>query len=502
MREVALELEPLPGGVAPRAVSIPAGEWLQFKRDLAHTGLNTQERGAITADTLAARWSVQVTEPGSRAASGPVIANIRGRWEVFVAVCQGGEGCTAHRPGKVVALDGGTGEVIWSRQLPGNAQADPYAPLLADVDADGRRELVVAANNANKVFALRTEDEPGGKAGSIQWTFTFDAGWSSEAAPTAANIDPSDAALEVLLGTDLRATGNPAKFYAINGATGKAKGAPFQARRRRAADPRCTEINKIDSSAPAVASVGGSLKVYVGAWDGYFYALEWRRTPRPGLYAKWQLKLPAYAGRSSDCTVRKVRDGAVIGQIVPGGGLEVAFGYMAEPRTDPDYPTARLRVVNANGLGLVADAPIPDWKSSPSIGDLVPGTPGLEIAAGRYRGVYAARVTPGGALVTVWDRDIGDGNGGFGGNRSSPAIADITGDGKLDVIIGIEGERDTALVAYEGATGEPEWTYVVHAPGIDGSPAVGDIDGDGQLEVVFFAIDGKVYALDRHADVP
>jgi hypothetical protein len=267
-------------------------------------------------------------------------------------------------------------------------------------------------------------------------------------------------------------------------------------------DPRCTEIDKIDSSAPAVATVGSVATIYVGAWDGYFYALQWKATPRPGLYRRWEAALPRYNGRASDCSLRKVRDGAVLGQIVPGGPLEVAFGYMAEPKSDPDYPTARVRVLSANGLGLVADAAIQDWKSSPSIGDLAPTVPGLEIAGGRYRGVYAARVTSAGKLVRIWDQAVGDGNGGFGGNRSSPAIADITGDGRLDVIIGIEGEVDTSMRAYEGATGALEWSFPVHPPGVDGSPAVGDIDGDGQLEVVFFAIDGRVYALDRRADVP
>jgi len=487
---------------AQKAVSIPGGQWLQFKRDLAHSGLNAQESGAITTDTLALRWSTAVADPGSRAAGGPVIANIAGRWTVFVAVCEGGNGCFADVPGRVEALDGATGHVIWHTSLPGKAQTDPYAPLLADVDGDGNLELVVTTNNTNQVFALRTVDEAGGPAGSIQWTFTFDTGWTSEAAPTAANIDPSDAAPEVILGTSSNGRPAGAKVYAINGVTGKAKGAPFASRRRILADPNCSEIDKIDSSAPAVASVGGSLKIYVGAWDGYFYALEWRTSPKPGLYRKWEMALPKYVGKPGDCTVRKVRDGAVIGQIVPGGGLEVAFGYMAEPRADPDYPTARLRVVSANGLGLIADTAIPDWKSSPSVGDLLPGTAGLEIAGGRYKGVYAARVTTAGKLVRIWDHDIGDGNGGFGGNRSSPAIADINGDGRLDVIIGIEGDRDTGLVAYDGATGATEWTFPVGPPGIDGSPAVGDIDGDGQLEVVFFAIDGKVYALDRRADVP
>lgn len=491
--------------VAPAAGYPASGEWTQFKRNLPHTGLNRDLTGRITADRLKRRWRTQIVDPGSRAAGSPVIARIGGTWQVIAAECGGGN-CNSSVGGVVTALDGVSGDPLWTTPLPEHAQADPYAPLIEDVDADGYREIVVTANNANKVFALRAENEPGYARGTVQWTFTFDDGWSSEAAPTAANIDPSDGALEILLGTDSRNTRKRAKFYAIDGATGHAKGKPFRARRRYLKDARCVapgstpsepiEINKIDSSAPAVAKVAGGLKIYVGAWDGFLYELEWRTSPSPGLYKVSEDRLPRFNGDSNDCSVRKVRDGAVVGQVVPGGPPEVVFGYMAEPTGQPDYPTARLRVVSADGLGLIADAGIPDWKSSPSLGDLLPGKPGLEIAGGRYKGVYAARVTAAGNLDAFWDKDIGDGNGGFGGNRSSPAIADIDNDGTLEVIEGIEGDVNTGMRAYNGRTGALEWEYPVDAPGVDGSPAVGDIDGDGKLEVVFFAIDGYVYALD------
>src|SRR4029078_3101802 len=82
---------------------------------------------------------------------------------------------TCDQGGYVYALDAATGADVWPRTvLPNGSQSDPYAPLLADVHADGRRELVLASNNSPYVYALRTEDEGAGKpAGSIQWTFTF-----------------------------------------------------------------------------------------------------------------------------------------------------------------------------------------------------------------------------------------------------------------------------------------------------------------------------------------
>ena len=62
-------LPPAPGALAasatsPQAASIAGGQWLQFKRDLAHTGLNSTERGAITADELG-RKMAEVEARGS-----------------------------------------------------------------------------------------------------------------------------------------------------------------------------------------------------------------------------------------------------------------------------------------------------------------------------------------------------------------------------------------------------------------------------------------------------
>jgi hypothetical protein len=93
----------------PVSAAGSAAEWRPFMRDAPHTGLNATEIGAITADTLALRWSTRVADPGSRAATGPVVAMVGGRRAVFVAVCKGGNGCVADVPGRVLALDGATG---------------------------------------------------------------------------------------------------------------------------------------------------------------------------------------------------------------------------------------------------------------------------------------------------------------------------------------------------------------------------------------------------------
>jgi outer membrane protein assembly factor BamB len=90
---------------------------------------------------------------------------------------------------------------------------------------------------------------------------------------------------------------------------------------------------------------------------------------------------------------------------------------------------------------------------------------------------------------------------------SSPALADLNGDGALDVVFtspadapGV-GPRVVALTADAEAPGEGRllWTYEVPNPGgsVDQyGPAIVDANGDGSPDVVFSARDGFVRAVD------
>ena len=76
--------------------------------------------------------------------------------------------------------------------------------------------------------------------------------------------------------------------------------------------------------------------------------------------------------------------------------------------------------------------------------------------------------------------------------ESSPVVADINNDGRLEVVV---GSHDHNLYAVNGQTGAELWRFNTD-DWVFGSPAIGDIDGDGVLEVVVGSHDNNVYALD------
>jgi hypothetical protein len=79
---------------------------------------------------------------------------------------------------------------------------------------------------------------------------------------------------------------------------------------------------------------------------------------------------------------------------------------------------------------------------------------------------------------------------------SSPAVADIDGDGKREVAVATWDDL-LYLLSYDGKTldGFPVNTWDTPGNGEESSPILADLDGNGELDVLFLTNEGKLIAL-------
>ena len=142
-------------------------------------------------------------------------------------------------------------------------------------------------------------------------------------------------------------------------------------------------------------------------------------------------------------------------------------------------------------------------RSTPAIAD-VNGDGGLDVAVGALgvRSLWALRGSDGAPLtghdLFYWDDTI----------FSTPAVADVNGDGVSDVVVGGDSspgppvDHRGGMVRAVSGTGQLLWEFRTNDM-VRSSPAIGDVDADGRLEVVFgggdywHGSDGKaVFAVD------
>jgi hypothetical protein len=166
-------------------------------------------------------------------------------------------------------------------------------------------------------------------------------------------------------------------------------------------------------------------------------------------------------------------------EIVFGSGTESkVFAVRADGTSATGFPV---------GIQLQSDT-----DSSPALGDVTgDGYPDVVIGASNGS-VFVFRGNNGG-IPTGWPVLIRDNLGNRVAVRSSPVLADVDGNGSLDVVVGDQIGRVHAL----DASGQ-------HLPGfpiqtgnlVQGSPAVWDVDGDGLTEVIAQSFDQKIYCWD------
>jgi len=255
-------------------------------------------------------------------------------------------------------------------------------------------------------------------------------------------------------------------------------------------------------SSPAVADLDGDgiMEIAVGSWDGYFYLLDGRLNSLPG-WPKYSPRgffaSPALTDLDGDGELEVLvsseagklhawnKDGA------EGAGWPVSLGYRSwsSPTVLPDGRVA----IGGLRQTMVYE---PDGKMSPGWPQPHPNWADATVAAGPDLLAVTTLTTghdTGGALVAwhfdgrpyPWSPRLLDQD-----SDSSPAIADLDGDGSLEIIYGDDAGY-VYVVALDG-TDRPGWPQRTGSL-VEASPAIADLNGDGLLEVVCGSWDGRMY---------
>jgi len=188
----------------------------------------------------------------------------------------------------------------------------------------------------------------------------------------------------------------------------------------------------------------------------------------------------------------------------PVGGNNTVFPNSSPAVGDVDGDSLPEIVIGSEGMAVFVynhdGTPLEGFNGS--MIDLVFATPAL----GDMDGDHAPEILgcDGMGFVFAWNADgsLIDGWPGWPGIQlggyifGSPALADLDGDNKLEIVLAVEewtGVQSRILaIDGDGAT-MAGWPVTLGCHMVT-SPAVGDLNGDGTLDIVAAGSDGKVYS--------
>lgn len=165
-------------------------------------------------------------------------------------------------------------------------------------------------------------------------------------------------------------------------------------------------------------------------------------------------------------------------RIVPGVG-EVPPGPFGSNVGNHSTPAVLPAVGDADGDGRLE---LLSPGHSRGIGSREQEFRCYDAATGRLRWVLPL---PG----SCFDPNMGE----FADSPTSPASADVDGDGRDEAVFGIGNKLYSVGATQGGRAGEVRWTLEFPAP--VGPPGIADVDGDGRAEIVVVCGDGHVYVV-------
>ncbi len=340
----------------------------------------------------------------------------------------------------------------WAALIPGWNRSS--SPVIADIDGDGRNEVVVGhqdgtlrAYEGDGTLKWATPAVPSTGAGCNRQTGAS----AIDSSPAVADLD-KDGRPEIIVGVGStwapNQNGGVVVFDGVTGAREWGTALGFDTgdvwANSGSPDGWCEGV----FSTPSIGDVDGDgyLDIVFAGFDFSIWTVDRNGTPLPG-----------FPFNNDD----SVWSSASLFDADGDGDVEIFIGGDSTPGGYYDHLGGVLRAL--------------DW-------------------------------TPGG-VVNLWNAQA---NEVF---HSSPAIGDINGDGRPEVVIGTgsnwneecgrgnplcrpgDGSDTRRVFAFHLDDGSPVPGFPVSTGGtVIGSPALGDIDNDGQLEVVLGSADNYVYA--------
>jgi len=302
-------------------------------------------------------------------------------------------------------------------------------PIVADINGDGLNEIVIAGWDQAVIYAFRGTDC------SLLWSSTISSSPSLYVggfSPAVGELDPMRPGLEIAVTINITDS-----LYVLSGTDGSIIwSAP---------------LGNVAWNPPTIADIDGDGIGEIFVSSAYTtYAFRGNGT-----------LLWTYPAGYSYSNV-------AVGDLGNDGTLEVVFvGYSSST----GWRVFALRATNGT---FVWSYPISDFGNV-ALADL-DNDGQLEVVV-FYEGGGVIALRHNGNLY--WQRTLLC----TGGNKNSPTIADLNGDGLREILIGCYNQR--TVYALRGTDGSTLWSYRnVAANSQSASRKIGDIDGDGALEVV------------------